>query len=223
MSERSDFKTGRNAPSSAVIILDESGDLGFSPLRSSRHFVVAATIVHEPNDFDRLAKSARNKLGKQKIGGELKFNKSTDPIKRHILRGIANIDCQIVWISIEKDMIPMRMRKDKDLLYQMACEVVLREAVKRTSAQKIHIIIDKHLPKRKDRERSERHIMSIIAREHAGHFIPRINISQYDSLTSPELQVHDFVVGAIFQHIERGVDAYIHFIERKIVFGQRHL
>lgn len=124
---------------SAVIILDESGGLGPSP-HSTRFFVVAATILPQLIDLDRLTKRARNKLGKGKYIGGLKFNISMDSTKMFILKGPARMDRQIVRVAIEEDRAPMSLRADTDLLHQMVCEEVLREAARRTSAKKVQVI-----------------------------------------------------------------------------------
>jgi hypothetical protein len=220
LSDIDDFKGGKLAHNSAIIILDESGDLGFSP-HSSRYFVVAATIVHETDNMVRLAKKVRNSIRGRKWKEELKFNNSEEPTKMLMLKGVAKMDCQILWDSFDKNNIPMNLREDKYLLYQTACEIVLQEAIKRTLAKKIHIIIDKRYSKRSDRDRLELNVMSTLTKNHVGNFSPSVRISQYDSITSRELQVHDFIVGAVFQHLERGVDTYINIIKNKIVFGQR--
>lgn len=206
--------------SSANIMLDESGDLGFSP-HSSRHFVVAATITYDPDAIDRLAKRVRNKSMRREWREELKFNNLEEPTRILMLNGVAKMNCQIIWISFDKGRIPLSLREDKYLLYRMACEIVLREAVRRTPAKKVHVIIDKRYSKKRDRDRLDQHLMSIITENHAGNFLPKVQISQYDSFMSSELQVHDFVVGAIYQHLERDVDEYMNLIKSKIVFGQR--
>lgn len=138
-----------------------------------------------------------------------------------MLKGMAKTDCQIVWVAIEKDRIPLNLREDKGLLYQLACEVVIREAVKRTLAKRIRIIVDRYCPKKRDRDMFESHILTVISKDHAGNFLPKVLISQYDSAVSSELQAHDFVVGAIFQSLERDVDTYIKVIESRIISGQR--
>lgn len=214
------IKSSKRAHSGPTMILDESGDLGFSP-NSSGKFVVAVTIVHETGDIARLAKRVRNRSRKRRWREELKFNNSEDPMRMFVLEGVAKMDCQIYWTSFDKDRIPMHLRDDKNLLYRMACEEVFREAIKRTPDRDIHVVIDKRYSKRGERDRSDQHLRSVIAENHAGNFIPMVRISQCDPFMSSELQVHDFIVGAIFQHLERKDDTYIRIIESKIVSGQR--
>ena len=81
-------------------------------------------------------------------------------------------------------------------------------------------MIDKRYTNKRERDRLDEHIGSLLMKNHAGYFVPQVRISQYDSITRNELQVHDFIVGAIYQYIERGADKYIGVIESKIVSGQ---
>lgn len=151
----------------------------------------------------------------------MKFNNAEEPTRMLILKELAKRDCQILWVSFDKSHLPPNLGEDKNLLYQRACEEVLREAIRLIPERDIHIIIDKRYSNRKDRELLEQHIMSVVTKNHTGNFVPRIRISQYDSFMSSELQVHDFIVGAIFQYLERNTDAYIGIIQSKIVFGKR--
>jgi hypothetical protein len=204
---------------SVVILLDESGDMGRSP-GSSRHFVVAAMAVHDPNELVRLLKNARRKLTKKDWKGERKFNNTTDSTRTLILEGVANLDCQIAWISFEKDRLPSAMLTNKHLLYQTACEIVLPELFRRVPARRMHIIMDKYYSKKWERDRLDKQVRSMLIEHHAGNFVPQVQMSQFDSILKKELQVHDFVVGAVYQYVERDVDTYIRRIESKIVFGQ---
>lgn len=204
---------------SVVILLDECGDLGRSP-NSSRYFIVAAMVIHDPNALVRLIKNARKKLGKKDWKGEIKFNNTTNPIRALILEGVAKLDCQVVWVSFEKDKLSSALLKNEKLLYLEACEIVLREIVRRIPAKRMHVMIDKRYTNKKERDKIDMHIRTLVENNHAGYFIPQVQVSQYDSIMSKELQIHDFIVGAIYQRIERGVYEYIDLIESKIVFHQ---
>lgn len=177
-------------------------------------------VIYGPIELVRLIKNARKKLGKKYWKGELKFNSSTDPMREFILDGVGKLDCQIAWASFEKTKLPSALLTNKHLLYMTACEVVLWELFRRTPARKMNIMMDKYYSKKGERDRSDEHVKSLLVNNHAGFFVPINQVSQYDSQMKKELQVHDFVVGAIFQHIERGVDKYMRIIEDKVVFRQ---
>lgn len=95
-----------------IILLDECGDLGRSP-GSSRNFLVAAMMVYNPKELVRLIKNARKKLGKTDWKGERKFNNTADPIRKFILESVAKLDCQIAWVSFDKNTMSSAMLKDE--------------------------------------------------------------------------------------------------------------
>lgn len=177
--------------------------------------------VPESINFDRLTKNARKKLGKRECGGELKFHSAMDSTRETILEGVARSDCQIAWISYEKSRLHSTLLADKHKIYLNACEIVLPELFRQVLAQRLHIMMDKYYPKKWECDRLDEHVKTLLEGHHAGNFIPKAQVSQFDSLLCKELQVHDFVVGAIFQQIERDVGKYIKIIEDKIVFGRK--
>lgn len=203
-----------------MILVDESGDLGFSP-HSSRNFVVAAMAIPKFSNLDRLTGDARKTFGKKDRIGELKFNDSMDSTRTVMLEGVAKPHCQIAWASFEKNKLPPALIANKHLLYSTACSVVLPELFIRVPTRKMHIVMDRCFPKRWGCDRLDEQVMSLLATHHAGNFVQQVWVSQFDSLSSRELQVHDFVVGAIFQHVERGVDEHIDIIRNNIIFGRK--
>jgi hypothetical protein len=84
------------------IYIDESGDLGDNPL-GSRYFVIAAIIVDDPKNLNRIIKDARNKY-RNIIGRdlEIKGNKTNRDVIRKILGKVNNIDYQVFAIFIDK-------------------------------------------------------------------------------------------------------------------------
>jgi hypothetical protein len=175
--------------------------------------------VPESNNLDRLTKNIRKRLGKKECKGELKFNRSLDLTRKLILEGVAKSDCQIAWVSYEKKKLPLALLADKHEMYLMACECVLPELFKRVPSRRIHVIMDKYYSKKRERDKLNEHISSLLTEYHAGNFIPVFQVSQLNSESRKELQVHDFVVGALFQHVERDVDRYFSIIENNVVFG----
>lgn len=139
-------------------------------------------------------------------------------MRRTILEGVAKMDCQIAWVTLNKRSLTPSLLADKHHIYMMACEILLPELFRRIPARRMHIMMDKYFSKKRERDKLDEHVGSLLEENHAGNFVPQVQISQFDSGSKKELQVHDFVVGAIFQHVERGVDTYIRMIESKIVF-----
>ncbi len=203
------------------IFLDESGDLGFSSPGSSKHLLVCALATPESQRYARLTKKAHRKFRVKGKGAiEFKFNNSSDGIRRYFLEGVAQSDCWIVWGAIEKKNANNSMKVKTDLLYNMVCGKVMMNMFQCTHTKNVHMIVDRRSSKRTSRDAFDHHVENILLTSHAGMFPPECRISHFDSRKSEGLQVHDFVVGAIFQKIERSNNTYFEIIKAKIERGQ---
>jgi len=203
------------------IFIDEAGDLGFESPRSSKYLIVGALATSEAQRLGRLTKKAHRKF---KVSGkgaiEFKFNNSTDSTRRFFLEGVANVECWIVWGAIEKKNTRNSLKGKTDKLYNMLCGKVMVKVFQCTLADDIHLIVDRRSSKRTNRETFDHHVENILLSNHAGMFPPECRISHFDSRGNEGLQVHDFVVGAIFQKLERGNDSFLDVIKGKIQSGQ---
>lgn len=202
------------------IFLDECGDLGIQGERSSRYFVVAATATPERESFVRIVKRAHRKLGvKGKHAVEFKFNSSSLSIKHFFLQGIADADCWIVWSAYDKLRWKDQLLGDKNEFYCNACTGVLADILKLTPSRVIEIIVDRRSSNKTQRDIFDASIQRILSMNHAGYFEPRLRIRHLDPCGSEGLQVHDFIIGSIFQKIERNESSFYCLIEKKILLG----
>jgi hypothetical protein len=205
------------------IFLDESGDLGFESPRSSRYLVIATMATPRPqaSRFARLTKKAHRQLKLRGKGAvEFKFNNSSEKLRQYFLKGVSDTDCWIVWGAVEKKNANNSLRNRTDRLYNNVCGRVMAEMFSCTHAKTIHVVVDRRSSKRTNRENFDHHVENILLSNHAGLFPPDLRISHFDSRNSEGLQVNDFVVGAIFQKIERGIDTYYELIKGRVVSGQ---
>jgi len=203
------------------IFLDESGDLGFTSPRSSRHLLIGALATAESQEFSRLTKKAHKKFKVKGKGAiEFKFNSSSDTIRHYFLEGVAQTECWVVWGAIEKKNANNSLRNRTDRLYNMLCGKVMVGMFRCTHAKTVHVIVHRRSSKRTNRDTFDHHVENILLSNHAGMFPPECKISHFDSRKSEGLQVHDFVVGAIFQKIERDDNSYFDVIKDKVESGQ---
>jgi hypothetical protein len=203
------------------IYLDECGDLGIEKERSSKYLVIAATALPETESFIRIIKKAHRKLGvrgKQSI--EFKFNTSSLPIRKFFLESIAEVDCWIAWIAFEKQKLRNQLLTAKNEVYLDSCMKVIPNILRYSPSRSVDIIVDRRSNKKSERNIFDARAKSIVDSNHAGYFEPRLRISHFESWKSEGLQVHDFIVGSIFQKIERGNPSYYELIEKKVVFSQ---
>ncbi len=205
------------------ILLDESGDLGFSNPRSSRHLLICAMATPRPESlrFSRLTKKAHRQLKQRGKGAvEFKFNSSSERIRNYFLESVSKTDSWIVWGAVKKINARGSLRKSPGMLYNHVCGKVMADMFARTSAKAIHVLVDRRVGKRTSRDSFDHHVENIMLSNHTGAFPPEIRISHLDSRGSEALQVNDFVVGAVFQMVERGNLAYYDMIRNKVVSGK---
>jgi hypothetical protein len=112
------------------------------------------------------------------------------------------------------------LRNEKDRLYHYVCGIALAEVFRSTPSKEIHVILDKRQRKRTVKNDFNRHIESKADECHTGYFSPILKISHFDSTSCEGLQVHDFVVGAIFRNIERDDSRYYDLIKERIIAGK---
>jgi len=174
----------------------------------------------EKESFVRIVKKAHRKLGvKGKHAVEFKFNTSSIPIRRFFLQGVADTDCWIVWSAYDKLRWKDQLLGDKNEFYRNACMTVLADVLRMTHSRVIEIIVDRRSSKKAQRNIFDAGIQTVVSKNHSGYFEPRLRIRHLDSCGSEGLQVHDFIVGSIFQKIERNVSSFYCLIEEKVLLG----
>lgn len=84
--------------------------------------------------------------------------------------------------------------------------------------RKFNVIIDKRPGGPAERNDIDQYLMGTLDNNHMGPFPPSLMLSHFDSCNNAGLRVHDFVVGSIFQHLERNDDQYYQKLKRKIIW-----
>jgi len=200
------------------IFLDESGDLGFSFPRSSRYFVVCAMYTTDGKAISRLPRDAKRKGGVVNIP-EVKFSKSRDALRRTVLDGLSRSDCDIVWGAIDKHEARYARRRENET-YCDLCSKVLSETFRRIRARRIDVMLDRRSSRKLHRDELDAYIVDALNHCHSGFFVPELQIGHYDSAKIQCLQVCDFVIGSVFQMIERNHNSYVDIISERIAFGK---
>jgi hypothetical protein len=91
--------------------MDESGDLGFDfqKERTSRYFVVSCLIIHSPKSANKIVERILAGMSKKerKINhGILHFYHIAHSLRIKILKQIADLDCKIATIRVNKPDFP---------------------------------------------------------------------------------------------------------------------
>ena len=201
------------------VYLDESGDLGFSH-SSSRYFLIVALVTVDSSELGRIIRRARRRFSNvYKIGGEFKFNRSGDALRRFVIESIAGTQCQIYLGAVDKFNTMPRMRLSKDEMWKEVAISVLSEVSWRTRSKSIQVILDRRPMKAGPRAALDACLKGAVSNCYVGYVPPIVSVSHFDSARTEGLQVADHVAGALFQSIERGNHGFYHLLEKRIISG----
>jgi hypothetical protein len=202
------------------VFVDESGDFGFSHRGGSQHIVMTAMATDNAAVLGRLAKRARRKMSIQGMTAqEFKFKGSSDWMRFHFLRGIAESNCEISWVGVRKENVCEKYVERRELLYQLMCRAVLGPVFKRVRGNTVNIVFDRRTEKWLRGIEFDLFVGSIMSQNCSGAVPPRLRIRHVDSRRSPQLQANDFVTGALFQLVERENACYYDVIGERVVDG----
>lgn len=205
--------------------MDESGDLGFSK-KSTKFFIIAYIVSKEPYPslrikMKRLLKKLHRRGKYSFLRNELKFSRMNDYCRKAVLEEISQSDFELGVVVVEKKHVKKELRQDLKILYNwLLVHHIMSALLPRLLAkQKINIIFDKSLSKRRIRDFNEYLIAKASYLSYrVGNEIPleRIYSQHIDSKKDPCLQAADAVAGAYFQKYEKGNSQYVEIIEDKI-------
>ena len=202
------------------VYLDESGDLGFSPL-SSRHLVVAGVASAESFRFRRLVRETRRKLvSETRRWSELKFNRSSNNLRVHLLKGIADAGPLILWTGIAKQGPQDKLRSSREEIVHGMFAEVASEVSRRLRSRHIDLVVDRRMNKEMERMQFDSVLKAAILAKHAGYFPPMVRVRHVDSFNSYGLQLADHVAGAVFRMLEFNDDSFHRLIAPRIEYGR---
>ncbi len=188
------------------IFVDEAGDLGFTP-RSSRIFTIAYVMLDNPEkaraSMLRLKRSLRKKDRKF---NEFKHSNDSPKIRRMVFNVISNIPMTIGAIVIDKNYVKMDLRDKKVILYNYLIADKIASSLLSSGASRAVLILDR--------------CMSKEARDHFNEYFVKkafwkgleanksciiVEIKHAHSYEDPNLQIADYIAGALFRKFEKGI------------------
>jgi len=199
------------------VFIDESGDLGFGE-KSTKYYVIASVETKDPQQFSRMFKRIRSRMGKKKKDiKEFKFSKTNVNTKFEILEKISKLDIRFSAVVLKKETVYPYLREEKQILHNYLTGYIV-ELIPFMESRNFEVIVDKFLSKGAERENFDTYL-----RRHVGYhcrelgLIPpnRINIRHESSYACAGLQVADFVAGSLFAKYERGDDRFYNIIKPK--------
>jgi len=202
------------------VYLDESGDMGFSP-SSSRHLVVAGIASAESFQFRRLVRETRRRFESEaRSWSELKFNRSSNNLRVHLLKGIAATDSFIVWTGIVKRGFQDEFKSRREELVRGMFAEVGSEVSGMLRSRRMDLVVDRRTNKERARKEFDSVLKAAVFAKHAGYFPPMVRVRHIDSFNSYGLQLTDLIAGAVFRMLEFNDDSFIRLIAPRIEYGR---
>lgn len=201
----------------AYILLDESGDLGFSFPRSSRFFIVTVIFTESKRHLEKIAKKIHKGLRKKfkKVGVLHAYNEM--PITRQrLLREISQSDCSILAIVLNKKKVYTKLQDEKAVLYNYVTNILLDRLL-----TKKPIPLDKQIifiaAQRETNKFLNENFKNYLTHQVKNNHKISIKVEIATTHQEKSLQVVDFICWAIYRKYEIGDDSYYNIIKSKII------
>ena len=189
--------------------IDESGDLGE---KGSKYMVLAALLVDEPRNLDRIIKNMRrNKFKKElKKTVEIKADKSSDAVIKHMLQKVNDVNgAKVFYIVLEKKKIFSNfLKSDKHKLYNYVAGKLARNII--VNNTDIKIKIDKSKGKQILREDFNTYFIRCLTEKSAAI---KVTIEHSYSHSWSGLQFSDILAWSCFQKFEYNNNSYIDLVK----------
>jgi hypothetical protein len=191
------------------IYIDESGDLGEA---GSKFMVLAALIVENPQELDRIIKNMRrNKFKKQlKKASEIKANKSSSEVISYALFKLSEVkNVKVLYVVLEKKKIASEfLKNNKHKLYNYVAGKLARQLLMDNAD--IELKIDKSKGKQLLQEDFNDYFIKCMKEKSNP---AKIKIEHSYSHSWSGLQFADILAWSCFQKFEHADDSYINLIK----------
>ncbi len=200
------------------ILLDESGDLGFSK-KSSKYFLVTVLTITEKKHLEKLVKKVHSQLRKhvKRIGGgNLHAHKEKPETRKKLLTLLSAQSCSAMLIVLNKSHVYSQLRKKKHLLYNYVTNMLLDRIISKKLLvinNPIQLIAAKRETNLYLNANFKQYLESQIRSNH--HVDITIKIATPSEEKS--LQAVDFVSWACYRKYEYGDEEYYNLTSNIIV------
>lgn len=200
----------------AYILLDESGDLGFSDKKgSSKFFIVTIIFIQSKRILEKIAKRVHETLGKKKVVS-LHANNQSPIIRQRMLKRLNNSTCQVLVIVLDKSRVYTKMQNEKPALYNYVANILLDRLFTRKPVPMDHPVTLIASQRETNRFLNE-NFKDYVSRQMKDNHQIELKIEIATPSQEKALQVVDFASWAIFRKYEMGDDSYCNLIKEKII------
>jgi len=202
----------------AYIFMDESGDLGFNfdKKGTSSYFLVTFLLVYNKRSIEKCVKKVYSTLRKKyKKVGILHAYKEEPITRKRLLALLANTDCRVMTILLNKRKVYTRLQDEKPVLYNYITNILLDRifSKKLVGTESVEIVASKKETNKFLNQNFKIYLQSQLIKEHG----ISITITVKTAAEAKALQAADFVSWAIFRKYEHGDETYYDIIRRNIV------
>lgn len=202
----------------SYIFMDESGDLGFDFTKkgTTSYFLITFLFTEHKRAIEKCIKKVHGGLRKKyRRVGVLHAYKEEPITRRRLLSLLAERNCKIMTILLNKRKVYTKLQDEKAVLYNYVTNILLERIFtkKLLSGSSYQIIASRKETNRFLNQNFRSYLSSQVATNHN----VEINIQ---IKTPPEekcLQAVDFVSWAIFRKYEYGDGTYYEIIKDRIV------
>lgn len=204
----------------AYILLDESGDLGFNftKKKTTKFFVITFLFTKSKRPIEKCVRVVHRGLRRKykKIHSVLHATKEEPITIQRMLKKLANKDCVLMTIYLNKKRVYTKLRNEKAILYNYVTNILLDRIISKkliSPTEPICLIASKRETNKFLNENFRSYIKSQTKNIHKLD----LHIEIKTPAEEKSLQAVDFASWAIFRRLENSDDAYYNLIKAKIV------
>lgn len=205
----------------AHIFLDESGDLGFdfNKKGTSKFFVITLLFLGDGTSaIEKAVKKTHAELAKKRKrrAGVLHAVHEKPVTRQRLLKRIAEKDCTIMAIYLNKRKVFTRLQDEKQVLYNYVANILLDRIFTKKiipSDKPIELIASRRETNKFLNENFRDYLTRQVENNHARS----ITVSVRTPSAEKGLQAVDFVSWALFRKYEHGDDSYYNVFKTKVV------
>jgi len=203
----------------SFIFMDESGDLGFdfSKPGATSNFLITFLFAKKKRPIEKCVRKTHAGLRKRfrKVGVLHAYHEEPTTRKR-LLSCLAEKDCKIMTIRLNKKKVYTRLQDEKSVLYNYVTNILLDRIFTNRLlllSSNVEIVASRRETNRFLNQNFKSYLRSQLAKNHG----VTVKISIRTPSEEKALQAVDFASWAIFRKYEYGDNAYYNIISGKIV------
>lgn len=208
----------------AYIFMDESGDLGFnfSKKKTTQWFLVTFLFCNEKRPIEKLVSrihAGLKKIHKRK-SGVLHCHNESPTTRFRLLRELANKNCRIIVIYLNKKKVYTKLQEEKNVLYNYVTNILLNRIYENKLVPLDNLIL---IASRKETNRFlNENFKSYLADKIKTNHKHKLQVVIKTPHEEKSLQATDFVSWSIFRKYEYGDSSYYDVI-KSLIIGESSL